>query len=91
MEFTREDIAKVMKETQRRMDDDIHDGIIPQNAKYIRAELASRMQGVYGAIMAVVPNRNWRDITWWLDDELEELYKWYGLGKLFNDDGTMNL
>lgn len=91
MIFTREDITRVMREAKRRMDDDIHDGFIPQNARYIRAELASRMQGVYGTIMAVVPNNNWRDVVWWLDEELEELYEWYGLGNLFNDDGTRNL
>lgn len=91
MEFTREDIAKVMEETKRRMDFDIKEGVLPRNARYIKAELATRMQGVYGTIMAVVPNKNWCDIVWWLDDELEELYKHYGLGKLFFDDGTRNI
>lgn len=91
MIFTREDVTKVMKETKRRIDMDIHDGAIPQNARYIREEIALRMQGVYGTIMAVVPNSNWQDVVWWLHEELEELYEWYGLGELFNDDGTMNI
>lgn len=89
--FTQEDVKKVMEELKRRLDMDIKEGAIPQNAKYIRAELASRMQGVYGTVMAVVPNSNWQKCVWWIDDELESLFAWYGLGELFNHDGTMNI
>lgn len=82
--FTREDISKVMNEVKRRLDMDIKEGVVPQKARYIREELAMRMQGVYGTIMVLVTNRDWQTITWWLEEELEGLYKYYGLGELFN-------
>ena len=81
MVFTQEDIEKVMAEFKRRIDMDIEDGDIPCNARFLRTEIAARMQGVYGTIMAVVPNRNWQDVVWWLNEELEKLFKYYGLGK----------
>lgn len=91
MVFTQEDIEKVMAEFKRRIDMDIEDGDIPRNARFLRTEIAARMQGVYGTIMAVVPNRNWQDVVWWLDEELEKLFKYYGLGELFNEGGAKNL
>ena len=92
--FTRDDVAKVMEEFMRRLDDELtaeraHG--TPLTAKYIKAEIATRMQGVYGTIMAVVPKKNWCDVTWWLDDELENLFKHYDLGELYGPDGTNNL
>lgn len=89
--FTQEDVKKVMAELKRRLDMDIEEGVVPQNARYIRNELAMRMQGVYGTIMAVVSNENWCRATWWIDEELEGLFDWYGLGELFNSNGTKNL
>lgn len=72
-------IKSIMTELERRIDLDIADGTIPMNHRYIREELATRMQGVYGTIMVLVPNDNWREIVWWLDDELDKLYIHYGL------------
>lgn len=80
MTMTREDIKKVMDEFIRRMDIDINDWIedgYEFSSKDIREEIASRMQGVYGTIMALVPNKNWRDIVWWLDEELERVHQRY--------------
>ena len=77
--MTREDIQKVMDEFIRRMKIDIKDETIPMNARYIREEIVTRMQGVYGTIMAVVPNRNWQDITWWIDEELDRVYNEFGI------------
>ena len=76
--FTKDDIEKVMSEFARRLKMDIGE-LIPRNARYIREEIACRMQGVYGTIMAVVPNRNWQDCVWWLNDELEKIYKEFGI------------
>lgn len=78
MVFTREDVKKVMDEFDRRLRMDIEDGTIPEKARYIREEIATRMQGVYGTIMAVVPNRNWQDVVWWIDEELQGRYSWTG-------------
>lgn len=79
--MTQDDIKKVMEEFKRRIKLDLEDKTISHNARYLREEIACRMQGVYGTIMAVVPNRNWQDIVWWLDDELDELYAYFGLEK----------
>lgn len=68
MRLTRTDIEKVYDELDRRINNDVEDGLIPNSSRFIREEYRSRLQGVYGTIMALVPNENWRDIVWWMDD-----------------------
>lgn len=72
-------IEAIMSELKRRIDLDIKDGTIPNDRRYIKDELSSRMQGVYGTIMSIVTMDNWCDIVWWLDDELEQLFEYYGI------------
>lgn len=75
--LTREDIEKVMREFLRRLKMDIDDLHIPP--RYIKEEINCRMQGVYGTIMALVPNSNWQDCVWWLDEELEKIYNQFDI------------
>lgn len=86
--LSKEQISAIMSEFQRRLDMDIKDGTVPLKWSFLRAEVATRMQGVYGTIMSLVPNENWRDIVWWLDEELERLYASYGYEKalLYDSD-----
>lgn len=84
--LTKEDITKVYNELDRRMDMDIADGTIPK--RYIDEERKARLQGVYGTIMAIVPNRNWQDIVWWIDEIEEERY--YPEGK-YDENGCLKV
>lgn len=84
--LTKEDITKVYNELDRRMDMDIADGTIPM--RYIDEERKARLQGVYGTIMAIVPNRNWQDIVWWIDEIEEERY--YPEGK-YDENGCLKV
>ena len=77
--LTRDQIEAIMAELKRRIDLDIEDGLMPNDRRYIRDEVSSRMQGVCGTIMAIVTDDNWQDIVWWLDDELDNLNKYYGI------------
>lgn len=72
--LTKDDIEKIYDELDRRINEDIKDGNLPAREKYISEERASRAQGVYGTIMAIVPNDNWRDIVWWMDEIEEKRY-----------------
>lgn len=72
--LTREDIESVYDELDRRMYVDVKDGTIPYSERWIREERASRLQGVYGTLMALVPNRNWQDITTWIHEIEEKRY-----------------
>jgi len=74
MEFTREDIEKVYDELDRRMEIDIRDEAIPWNGDSIREERASRLQGVYGTIMALAPDKNWQEVVRWFGEIEEERY-----------------
>lgn len=70
--LTKEDIIKVYDELDRRMNMDIEDGTVPR--RYTDEERNARLQGLYGTIMALVPNSNWRQIVQWFDEIEEERY-----------------
>lgn len=71
----REDIERVYDELDRRIKVDIKDGTLPSGRdKWIWEERAARLQGVYGTLMVLVPNSNWRQIVQWKDDIEEERY-----------------
>lgn len=73
--LTREQVEAIYDELDRRMDFDIKEGDIPANKpKWIAEERKSRLQGLYGTIMALVSNGNWRDIVWWIQDIEEKRY-----------------
>lgn len=74
MTFTREQIEAVYDELDRRIDLDIADETLPNKARWIWDERASRLQGVYGTLMALATNKNWQDITWWISDIEEKRY-----------------
>ena len=75
MEFTRQDIEKVYDEFDRRMLIDIMDGTIPDciERNYIYRD---RLQGVYGTIMALASDENWREVVWWIDEIERKRYGW---------------
>lgn len=70
--FTKEDIVKVYDELDRRINMDVEDSIVPR--RYVEDERKSRLQGLYGTLMVLVPNENWREIVWWIDEIEEERY-----------------
>lgn len=73
--LTKEQVEAIYDELDRRMDGDIKDGSIPADKpKWIAEERKSRLQGVYGTIMAIVPNNNWRDIVWWIRETERKRY-----------------
>lgn len=72
--ITKQDVEKIYDELDRRIQLDIEDGTIPNKDKWIWDERASRLQGVYGTMMAIVSNENWQKIVWWKDDIEEERY-----------------
>lgn len=75
--LTKEDVIKVYDELDRRMEIDTEDMMDIPNFninRWIWDERASRLQGVYGTIMALVPNRNWQDIVYWKNQIEEERY-----------------
>lgn len=88
--LTRDQIHDIMQEFTRRLDMDIHDGAIPLKWPFLREEISSRMQGVYGTIMSLVSNENWRQIVWWLDEEVEQLYASYGYEEALLYDNDKN-
>ena len=73
--LTKEQVEKVYDELDRRIAFDIKEGDIPANKpKWIEQESRSRLDGVYGTMMALVPNSNWRDIVWWISEIEEKRY-----------------
>ena len=82
MTLTREDIVKVYDELDRRMELDIYDGTMSDKAgvaysrEWLVGEYEARMQGVYGTLMALVPNDNWCDIVTWIREIEYERYAW---------------
>lgn len=84
--FTKEDLIKVYDELDRRMNLDLEDGTVPR--RYATEERKARLQGVYGTLMALVPNKNWQSITWWIDEIEEERY--YPEGK-YDDQGCLKV
>lgn len=73
MVFTKQDIKAVYDELDRRIELDMSDGTIPDciELKYTRSD---RLQGVYGTLMALATNENWRDIVWWCEEIERERY-----------------
>lgn len=70
----RSDIDKIYDEFDRRINIDIEDGTLPNDPRFIDIERKSRAQGLYGTIMALVPNENWQHIVWWIDEVEEQRY-----------------
>lgn len=35
---------------------------------------SDRLQGVYGTIMALASDANWREVVWWIDEIENERY-----------------
>lgn len=73
MKFTRQDIEKVYDEFDRRMHIDIVDGTIPDCIE-LKYTYSDRLQGVYGTIMALASDANWREVVWWIDEIENERY-----------------
>lgn len=73
--LTREDIIKIYDELDRRMETDIKDYLEDYkevSRQAIKTEYRARLQGVYGAIKAIVPNDNWCEIVHWIDENEAE-------------------
>lgn len=73
--LTKEQVEAVYDELDRRIDIDADwDAMADDASKWIAEERKSRLQGVYGTIMAVVPNSNWQDIVRWIQEIEERRY-----------------
>ena len=72
IKLTKEDIAKVYDEIDRRVNMDMKDGFLDGDS--VEDYYKTLLQGVYGAIMAI--SDNWCDITSWMDEIEVDRYWW---------------
>ena len=72
--ITKEDVERVYDEFDRRIKEDIKDGTIPMDEKAIHEEAVTRLQGVYGTLMALVSNEHWITVSVMIDQVEAERY-----------------
>lgn len=73
--LTKEQVEAVYDELDRRIDIDADWDVAADDAsKWIAEERKSRLQGVYGTIMAIVPYSNWQDVVRWIQEIEERRY-----------------
>lgn len=75
MRLTKADIERVYDEFDRRLGMDMreayYDGHIDIDIDGTRRD---RLQGVYGTLMVLVPQDNWSEIVFWIDEIERERY-----------------
>ena len=82
MKLTKKDVVKVYDEFDRRISLDIYDGTISDKAgrlysrEFLIEEYKSRLQGVYGTLMALSEDDNWSDVAFWCRSIEDERYTW---------------
>ncbi len=70
MKLTKDDINRIYDEMERRLDKDIkelyEDGYFndKNQDEYTKDMRYNRMQGVYGTLMAITTDDEWRDLVW---------------------------
>lgn len=53
----------------------VYKGVVKWTLDYTHAgHYSDRLQGVYGTIMALASNANWREVVWWIDEIENERY-----------------